>query len=123
MFGKYIGLRKCSEVLDRLSLFESFLTTCLTCVKCSRVDLAAEINEEWALEVELVVSEGETGDVVLKVIEEDPTIRILVLGAASGNEGPGPLVSQLVGKISGGMRVPITVVPGNLTDSQIDELT
>ena len=85
--------------------------------------LANQARENWGLEVEVKVSQGETYDVVLKLIEEDSAIRILVLGAAPGGEGPGPLVSQLAGKISGGMRVPITVVPGNLSDQQIDELT
>jgi hypothetical protein len=32
-------------------------------------------------------------------------------------------VTQLVGKMAGRMRVPITVVPGNLTDEQIAALT
>jgi hypothetical protein len=46
-----------------------------------------------------------------------------VLAAGTGSEGPGPLVTQLVGKMSGKMRVPVTVVPGSLTDDQIAELT
>lgn len=63
--------------------------------------------------------EGERRDEVLKLIDEDPTISILVLGASTGSEGPGPLVSHLVGKLGGRMRVPITVVPGSLTPEQV----
>ena len=55
-------------------------------------------------------------------IEADPAISVLVLAAAPGNEGPGPLVSVLAGKLSGRMRIPVTVVPGGLSDEQVDRL-
>ena len=39
-----------------------------------------------------------------------------MLGAATGTEGPGPLVSSLAaGKFAGSFPIPITMVPGNLT--------
>ena len=85
--------------------------------------LAAEVQQQSTILPELVVREGDVREVVVKLIEEDKTIRILVLGAGTGSEGPGPLVSQLAGKMSGAMRVPVTVVPGNLSDAQLDLLT
>jgi hypothetical protein len=57
------------------------------------------------------------------LIEEEPAISILVLGAATGAKGPGPLVSALTGKFVGKLRVPITIVPGNLNDEQIKAIT
>ena len=71
---------------------------------------------------ELVVREGRRLDELLALIEEDHDIRVLVLGAAPGAEGPGPLVSALAGQISGSFRIPFTIVPGTLSDAQIDEL-
>jgi nucleotide-binding universal stress UspA family protein len=70
----------------------------------------------------LVIRDGKTRDVILKLIEEDPGIRILVLGASIDRSGPGPLVSSLAGQMSGSMRVPLTIVPGGLTPEEIDEL-
>ena len=61
--------------------------------------------------------------VIAELIEEEPEISILVLGAGTGKKGPGPLVSSLAGKLSGKFPIPITVVPGNLTLEQIDALT
>ena len=46
-----------------------------------------------------------------------------VLGAATGAKGPGPLISALTGKLMGKLRVPITAVPGNLSDEQIKAIT
>jgi nucleotide-binding universal stress UspA family protein len=71
----------------------------------------------------LHLKEGSRRDELLKLIEEEPGISILVLGAGTGPEGPGPLVSYLVGKMSGKLSIPITVVPGSLTDQQIEDLT
>jgi nucleotide-binding universal stress UspA family protein len=65
---------------------------------------------------------GYRAEELLKLIEEEPDISILVLAAGTGSEGPGPLISQLVGRLSGRFRVPITVVPGGLDDGQIDRL-
>lgn len=85
--------------------------------------LASQVHAESGINCELVIREGRKRDELLALISEDPSIRILVLGAASGGEGPGPLVSALAGQMSGSMRVPITVVPGNLSNEQIDALT
>lgn len=84
---------------------------------------AAEVNQLTGILPELAVREGRRSEQLVAMIDEDPSIRVLVLGAASGPEGPGPLVSALAGEMSGSFHIPITVVPGTLSDEQIDELT
>lgn len=71
----------------------------------------------------LYAREGTAQDAIARVIEEEPRISVLVLAAGTGKSGPGPLVSSLAGKLSGAFPIPITVVPGNLDDEQIDALT
>ena len=44
------------------------------------------------------------------------------MAAAPGSEGPGPLVAAF-GQMAGDLKFPITVLPGSLTDEQIDRLT
>jgi len=46
------------------------------------------------------IREGRQRDELLALIAEEPTISILVLAAGTGPEGPGPLVSSLVGASS-----------------------
>jgi len=58
----------------------------------------------------------------LALIEEDQDIVALVLAAASGKEGPGPLVSGL-SKTIGTFPIPLAIVPGHLTDQEIDALS
>lgn len=59
-----------------------------------------------------------------EVIAADPAIKILVMAAAVGGRGPGPLVSALAkdGVKWGTRKLPVTVVPGDLTDEEIADL-
>jgi len=78
---------------------------------------------EWADSVPILfLREGSQREELLKLVSEEPHVSILVLGASVGSGGPGPLVSMLTGKMIGKLRVPITVVPGNLSDAQIDAI-
>lgn len=72
---------------------------------------------------EEVLREGVKADEIIKLIDEDEDVAILVLGAATEAEGPGPLVSTLAaGKAAGSFPVPITIVPGNLEFEDIISL-
>ena len=69
------------------------------------------------------IREGRRGDELLALINEDPTISILVLAAGTGAEGPGPLVSYLTGKAVARLRLPITIVPGGLSLENVEALS
>jgi nucleotide-binding universal stress UspA family protein len=83
----------------------------------ARARAAAGVEPEW------VIREGHRSEEIVRHIEEDLDVAVLVLAAGSGSEGPGPLVSNLVGKASGTFPIPIAVIPGTLTDDGIDALT
>lgn len=69
-----------------------------------------------ATEHEEVIVEGSKSEQIVKLIEDDEDIAILVLGASADPKGPGPLVSALgSGQMAGSFHIPITVVPGTLT--------
>ncbi|HTZ79487.1 MAG TPA: universal stress protein [Stellaceae bacterium] len=69
------------------------------------------------------IREGRRRDELLSLIDEEPSISVLVLAASTGPEGPGPLVTALTGKLAVKLRVPVTLVPGNLTPEQISAVT
>ena len=85
--------------------------------------LAAQVNELVGSIPILYVREGKVRDELFKLLEEEPRISILVLGANTGSRGPGPLVTALTGKMIGKLHIPITVVPGNLSDEEIDSVS
>ena len=84
---------------------------------------SAEVQEWSGKTPVFYLREGKLRDELLKLIDEDQSISVLVLGAATGTEGPGPLISSLAGKMTSDLRVPLTIVPGYLTDEQLDSLT
>lgn len=84
--------------------------------------LAAEVNRGTGLVPEYLIREGSKREELMRQLEEDPSIRLLVLGAGLGKEGPGPLVSLIAGEVAGTFPVPVTIVPGNMTADEVGEL-
>lgn len=81
-----------------------------------------KMKEYCDFEPEHVIREGSPADEILNLIEEDKNIKILVLGASPDKDGPGPLVSLIASKVAGTYPIPITIVPGNLSDEAIEAL-
>jgi nucleotide-binding universal stress UspA family protein len=82
---------------------------------------ATRIREKLGIEPELVVREGKPAEEIHGLIEDDQDIAILVLAAGAGKEGPGPLVASIAGR-GAAFPIPVTVVPLNLSDEDIDSL-
>jgi nucleotide-binding universal stress UspA family protein len=83
---------------------------------------AGRVNGVAGITPERAIREGELVPEILGLIEEDQDIATLVLAAGLGKEGPGPLVSGL-GKTISSLPVPVTIVPGQLTDDELDSLS
>jgi nucleotide-binding universal stress UspA family protein len=85
-------------------------------------DAAREVNHIAGLMPEVMVLEGKPGEVVMKLLKEDPDISILVLASGTSREGPGPLVSMVAQQAQQAYPIPVTIVPGGLSDEAIDAL-
>ena len=86
-------------------------------------DLAAEVYDFAEIRPILVFRVGRRSDEILKLIDEDLSINILVLGAAPEGEGTNDLVRNLGDELTKRLRIPLTIVPGNLTDEQLVNIT
>lgn len=82
-------------------------------------EYSESLRETVGIEPEAVIREGVRAEQVRALIEDDKDIAILVLAAGSGPDGPGPLVSEIAGRSSSDFPVPITIVPGSLSDEDI----
>ena len=85
--------------------------------------VSADVQRQTGRMPALYLREGDTNEQLLSVIEKQADISVLVLGAGTGDEGPGPLVTALSGRLAGKITLPVTIVPGNLTSDEIDALT
>lgn len=75
-----------------------------------------------AITPERVIREGDPGEQILDVIDKDVDIAMIVLAASAGAEGPGPIIAMLA-KTAGTFPIPMTIVPGNLSDADVDALS
>jgi nucleotide-binding universal stress UspA family protein len=83
---------------------------------------AARAREAAGVEPEQVLRVGDTAEAIATLIAEDEDIAFLVLAAGTGKEGPGPLVTNIAGRAASAFPVPIVIVPGGLSDEEIDAL-
>jgi nucleotide-binding universal stress UspA family protein len=83
---------------------------------------AARANGIAAITPECVIREGDKVEQILQLIDEDEDVAVLTLAAGTGKEGPGPLVTSL-GKTAGTFPIPIAIVPGHLSDEELDALS
>lgn len=73
---------------------------------------------------ETVIREGEQRVEIERLVASDPDIGILVLAAAAGKDGPGPMITEFAAR-SGVSALPVlvTIIPGSMTDEQIVAVT
>jgi nucleotide-binding universal stress UspA family protein len=83
---------------------------------------AGRVNGITALTPERVIREGDPTEQILDVIDKDADIALLVLAANPGPEGPGPIIMMTAG-VAGSFPIPVTIVPGDLSDENIDALS
>lgn len=89
-------------------------------VLASYQSVAREIAK---IEPEQVILEGAPNDVIPKLIEEDEDIAIMVLAASMDGDGPGPLIASFTRTMSTHFPIPMTIVPGDLSDEDINALS
>jgi nucleotide-binding universal stress UspA family protein len=83
---------------------------------------AGRANGIAAITPERVIREGDPAEQIIDVIDNDVDISMLVLAANPGPEGPGPLTT-IMAKTVGSFPIPVTIVPGDLSDEAIDALS
>ncbi|KEO52686.1 universal stress protein [Thioclava pacifica] len=92
-----------------------------------RIEAHFEVFAKWmrdrqGVDPELQIREGEPVNEILDVVNENPEIGVLVLGAGTGKGGPGPLVTQMV-KQAGTLPCPLTIVPGEMSKEKLEQIT
>ena len=82
-------------------------------------DAAKTVYELVGIIPEILLEHGEPSECLLDLVRRDTDISILVLASGTAKEGPGPLVSLFASTVQA---IPVTIVPGNLTDEAVDAL-
>jgi nucleotide-binding universal stress UspA family protein len=83
---------------------------------------AARAEAVSGLTPERIIREGEPAEEILKLIDDDEDIAVLILAAGFEKDDPGPLVSSL-SKAVVSFPIPIGIVPAHLSDEELDALS
>ncbi len=81
-----------------------------------------EIMNAAGIKPEIVVQQGDPVSAVRAHIGTRDDIAALVLGAAPAGK-PGPLVAHFAGHDCGKLPVPVMIIPGGLSDDQLENLS
>ena len=92
-----------------------------------RIEAHFEVFAKWmrdkqGVNPELVIREGDPVNEILSQVRDDAEIAVLVLGAGTDKNGPGPLVTAM-SRNSGSLPIPITIVPGDLSKERLESIT
>ncbi|TMM51630.1 universal stress protein [Sulfitobacter sabulilitoris] len=92
-----------------------------------RIHAHFEVFAKWmrdkqGVDPNLVIREGQPVTEILAQIRDNPEIGVLVLGAGTDKKGPGPIISHLT-RNAGGLPIPITIVPGDLSKEKLEAIT
>ncbi len=85
--------------------------------------LKSEVDINFGLNIECKIEKGHKFDKIVDFINQDDTISILVLGAAPEGKGSNDLVQKFSMELTTSIHIPLTVVPGNLTDEELIRIT
>lgn len=84
-------------------------------------EVSANVFDYCGVRAEIIIRTGDPKEELQKYIEEEKDLFALFLGANSEGD-PGPLVDYFSGPLVGSLKCPVAIVPGCLTDAQIDEM-
>ncbi len=92
-----------------------------------RIHAHFEVFAKWMrdrqnVDPELVIREGDPVPEIMRQIEEDGEIGVLVLGASAEKGGPGPIVTAL-SRSFGSLPLPLTIVPGELSKERLEAVS
>lgn len=68
------------------------------------------------------IREGKLTDELMQLLETEHDLSVLVLGAAPRSEQAGRVISHVLKRV-GRLPIPVTIVPGGLSDEQIDMIS
>ena len=86
-------------------------------------ELQVNTLQEFAIEIEAIISYGTKYNCIVDLINADKTISILVLGAAPEGKGTNELINKFATGLTSSILIPLTIVPGNLNSNDLEKIT
>lgn len=88
------------------------------------LDYLSQKVREWSnITPCLLATEGVIENEIISVVKNDSSINMLIVGAASSSSSKSKILPPLVASLGSKLSIPMLIVPGNMTDQKIEELT
>ena len=84
--------------------------------------LAEEAFATYGIRPDMLLREGSAGDEIVTTVTADPDINMIAIGVAHHSAGRGKLAAWLASQLGSKLFVPLLMIPGNLTDQQLQTL-
>ena len=84
--------------------------------------LAQEAQNYAGVTPSCMIREGVIGEVVVKVVKEDSNFNMVIIGKAPQEAKKNDVIAMLTSELASKLMIPMTIVPGNLGDKEIEEL-
>jgi len=84
--------------------------------------LLKAMTKNMKVEKHLLYRNGFIEEEIIQVIEENPNIHMLVLGAAAHTSAKNKVLQPLVAQLGHRIAIPMLIVPGNISEQQIEIL-
>jgi nucleotide-binding universal stress UspA family protein len=85
-------------------------------------DLSTKVNKWSGLTPSLLAQEGIIEEEIITAVENDKSINMLIVGAASASANKSKILPPLVSSLGSKLSIPMLIVPGNMTNKKIEEL-
>ena len=85
-------------------------------------EFASEAQQYAGVTPSFYIKEGSLGDEIVKTVTEDGNFNMLVIGKSPHEHSKKDIITQVASELAGKLMIPMIIVPGNLTDQQIEEL-
>lgn len=86
-------------------------------------NLKANALENFDLKIDSYISYGDKYEKIVDLINSDKSISILVLGKAPEGTGSNDLINKFSSSLTRSINIPLTIVPGNLSDEELEKIT
>jgi nucleotide-binding universal stress UspA family protein len=84
---------------------------------------ATKVNKWTNITPVLIVKEGLIENEIISLVTNDPSINMLIVGAASATSIKSKILPPLVSSLGSKLAIPMMIIPGNMTTKQIEDLT
>lgn len=85
--------------------------------------LAKKVFEWSGITPVFLVKEGLIENEIISLVEQDNSINMLVLGVSPRASMKSKIVPPIVSALGNKLQIPMLIVPGNMTNRQIDEVS